>query len=92
MSLKTAVEVGQVKNSLLPCLRSHPVFAVSLSSLSSCHPVTLSPSSSQAVVASQSQTIEVGLTKVQIVKELAQGGFGVVYLVQDAPKKDKGGG
>ena len=38
-------------------------------------------------MASQQTVLEVGLTKVVIVKELAQGGFGVVYLAQDCPKK-----
>ena len=42
---------------------------------------------SQAVVASQQPVLEVGLTKVVVIKELAQGGFGVVYLVQECPKK-----
>ena len=31
--------------------------------------------------------LEVGLTRVVVVRELAQGGFGTVYLAQDCPKK-----
>ena len=35
----------------------------------------------------QQQVFKVGLTKVSVVKELAQGGFGTVYLVQELPRK-----
>ena len=38
------------------------------------------------MVASQSQTIDVGLTKVTVIKELAQGGFGTVFLVEGRDK------
>ena len=42
------------------------------------------------MVASQSQTIDVGLTKVTVIKELAQGGFGTVFLVEGRDKdKDR---
>ena len=41
-------------------------------------------------MASQSQTIDVGLTKVTVIKELAQGGFGTVFLVEGRDKdKDR---
>ena len=36
----------------------------------------------------QQQVFKVGLTKVSVVKELAQGGFGTVFLVQELSRKN----
>ena len=45
-------------------------------------------------MASQQQVMDVGLTRVTVIKELAQGGFGTVYLVEGretAPRRQSGG-
>jgi serine/threonine protein kinase len=49
---------------------------------------------SQAAVAAHQQVMEVGLTRVVLVKELAHGGFSTVYLVhdRDSVKKAAAGG